>query len=429
MKFSAVSQFLQVALESFFPSKTRLHDLPMLSPRIPELLYRAAKCFGADERARVDSSLFEYLTSGSSEKIPELIERAFTNPVVHARVVQILFAEHCTNVLFGMNSRFIEKVLEETHELIASLPSGSDWKALATPENLGWLFTHPEFSGSLFFVPNLSHSESRAFLHHPPKTGGTSIYNFLQKHALDTCQMLFPCTNFTTLTSFGAGLFHGIKQFTDLVSQPKKTVLYCGHFNLTDAVRRAGTARIRCVSLFGDPDRLLSSGLRYCLSLAASNRFFAREHGLTEDDTVILASVIRNGAYATSTIMRDVVDRMLASTGFLDQYRDPLARWYLPLGNTDFHSKVAIFESVVASMNAFVLYEQPSERCAVDLGLTVAETALLERDNVSLISSSALATLLGGDDWLKNRFRMRDLIRDSDRFYQYLLSRHTKQAF
>ena len=420
-QFGSLREFLLSARSAF-------DDGSALEPRLAAsgllALHTLREAYGsmaADERQGLDPLLTHSLTEGDKD-LSALVARAVLDPVMRPRLVQKYFVKHCSELLAALHTEARAKVLSDVRDVTNHFSGALDVESLANAADAGWLLTSPSFIDSLFFVPGLVPTESHALLHQVPKTGGTSLNNLIFR-SVPTAHLLFPCTTFHDLVAMGGGLF-GIDLLNELSARPRRSLVFGGHYNLSVALGRVRKPGLQCLSQFGHPFRLLSSGLRHFLSIASTNLAFARAHGVADQEAAALAEIIRIGAHGKDLLMRDVIERVLSSAGFQDHFRDPLAKWFLPHDIEDYKSRLAKFESLVATTSSYALYERPSLRCLTDLGLVAEPGAVLERDNTSALSATALATLVGGDDWLLDRLRAYDLIGYSEQFYRYLLSHH-----
>ncbi len=421
-RFNALRHYLRVARGGYDEGPDLVTRLDRLGPFAVDELRGLLDAMTDLERPRADPVLVDDLSRTSDVDRAALVARAVADTVMRARLQQKFFADHCADALARLDRGERARVLADVREVASHFPRGTNEAALANAAKLGWLITHPLFVDNLFFVPGLAPVDSHALLHHVPKTGGTSLNHFLVRQ-VPSAYLLFPCMTYSDLVAMGGALF-GADLLNELSARPRHSLVLGGHFNLSIALRRAGRRDLRCVSLFGDPDRLLSSGLRHYLSIAAADPLFARGHGLTDAHAETVASIVRDGAHGSDASMRDIVDRMLASHGFRAHFRDPLARWFLPPDTERYGARLAKFESLVATAASLVLHERPSERCLTDLGLAIEPGAPLGRDNASGIPSAALAALIGGNGWLRDRFRAHDLIGCSDQFHRYLRQHH-----
>jgi hypothetical protein len=422
LRFDAFRRFLRTARDAFSCQSNIGERLAGCGPLGADIVRQVLGALTEEERRTVDPALFEFDADPASSDVSELLARAVANPVLSNRLLQKFFVADCSSLLGELNRTARERVLSEARELISYLPYELGLSGLATTDHIGWFATHPQFVGNLWFVPGLVQAESRALLHQVPKVGGTSVTRLLVDQVPSACA-LFPCNTFVELVSRGGALY-GVDVLNDLSERPRPSLVFAGHFNLSVTLQRAAVFRLRCVSQFGSPDRLLSSGLRHYLSLAASEPSFAHWVGLDRYDVERLASVLRNGTGTADQGMRDIIDRTLASPAFQSHFRDPLTKWFLPPDTERFAVRLIRFESLVSKVGVFTLHEFPSERCLSDLGLEAEPGARLGRSNVSGFSPAALSTAVGGDGWLLDRFRSHDLIGLSERLYCYLLEHH-----
>jgi hypothetical protein len=421
-RFAPLREFLRDLRWKFDEGPTIASRLAALGPLAQITLRVVFDSMTPSERQRVDSGFSEALASADEVDLADLVAHAVVDPAMHPRLVQKFFVQHCAEALARINTGDREEILACIHEVGSFLTTEVESADLSTVAGAGWLLTDPRLVDGLFFVPGLAPAEARALLHHVPKTGGTSQNSLIVGH-VPTAYLLYPCTSFEDLVALGGPLF-GVDLLNELSYIPRTGLVYGGHFNLSDVLQRPGHRGFRCVSLFGDPIRLLSSGLRYCLSKASADPAFARYYSVTDVDAAAISSIINDGAHGKDELMREVICRLLSSRSFQDQFRDPLAKWFLPQDIASYSSRLKKFESLIATTGSYVLYERPSMRCLADLGLVAEPGAVLERVNTSALSATALATLVGGNDWLLDRFRAHDLIGYSEQFYRYLLAHH-----
>ena len=357
------------------------------------------------------------------EAVADLAAIVAADPIVGPRIEQKLFATHCERLLAILDPGTRMLVLGAARALVSRIPGLSQFGSLATEAGIGWLLTHPRFVDQLFYAPGLLSCDARALLHHVPKTGGTSLNLYVAQHVSDA-YLFFPCTTFGDQVALG-GALAGVDIVNELSSRPRSRLVMGGHYNLADAVRRSGFKRVRCVSLYGAPDRLLSSGLRRYLSIAASDGHFAQSLGLDDASRSGLARALAGDGPAIGEA-RAWVDRVLSSGAFRDHFQDPLSRWCLPTGFTQYRARLASFESLMAKTESFVCYEHPSLDCVSELGLTVNPAAMLGRENASVIRSEVLEAWVGARDWLSDRFRAHDLVGASEAFHTYLTTQHAE---
>jgi hypothetical protein len=421
-QFRPLRDFLRDLRWAFDERSIVASRLAALGPKALVTLREVLGSMNPSELLRVDRGFIEALATDAPVDLADLLAHAVEDPVIGQRLVQKFFVWHCAETLGRLDHDAREKILANIRAVDGFLSTEGGSEPLATVSGFGWLLTEPRFIDGLFFVPGLVPTQARALLHHVPKTGGTSQNAAIARH-VPAAHMLYSCTSFDDLVVLGGSLF-GVDVLNELSYSPRQTLIYGGHFNLSGALQRPSYRGLRCVSLFGAPVRLLSSGLRHFLSIASTDPAFARAHSVTDQEVAALAAIIRDGAHGKDSLMREVIERLLSSDGFQNHFRDPLAKWFLPHDIASYSSRLAKFESLVATTSSCVLYERPSLRCLADLGLVAEPGAVLERDNTSALSATALATLVGGDDWLLDRFRAHDLIGYSEQFYRYLLSHH-----
>lgn len=418
-RFDAFRRFLRTARDEFSRQSNIGDRLAGCGSPAGEMVRQVLGALTGEEQRTVDPVLLESFMDPASSDDSGLIASAVADPVLAGRLLQKFFVADCSSVLGKLNRTAREKILGDARELTSYLPRELGLSSLATTDHIGWLVTHPQFVGNLWFIPGLVQAESRALLHQVPKVGGTSVTRLLVDQVPSACA-LFPCNTFAELVARGGALY-GVDLLNELSERPRPSLVLAGHYNLSVTLQRAAEFSLKCVSQFGSPDRLLSSGLRHYLSLAASDPSFAHWVGLDRCDIERLVSVLRNGAGGADPGMRDVIDRTLASQEFQSHFRDPLTRWFLPPDSERYAARLVRFESLIARVDSFALHEFPSERCLDDLGLEVERDASLPRSNVSALSSAALSMAVGGDGWLLDRFRSYDLIGLSSQLYRYLL--------
>ncbi len=368
----------------------------------------------ADEIVRVPRFVREKLV-GDIE-CSELFSMIENSPHLRSRITQRLFAEFCKKSIEALNESRRSDLLNELSFAVSYMRSRPS--AALSANSAGWFLTHPHFLDALFFAPQLIPSSRRALLHHVPKTGGTSLNSYIETNIPDA-RVLYPCSSFLEMLSMG-GERLAINIVNDVAVRPVNTLIYGGHFNLTDTLRREDFSTCNVVSLYGHPVRLLSSGLRHYLTIATSDTDFAFLHDLGSEDVRVLESIIRGGAIGVDSSFKDIVERVLKSSGYRAHFQNPLARWYLSSDVTNYDEGCRILETLLDSVGSFMVAQFPDRSCFDALGLE--SSAPIERENVSGIDAATFNILLGGDDWFHEKISELGLIGHSLDFYKRLLT-------
>jgi hypothetical protein len=257
--------------------------------------------------------------------------------------------------------------------------------------DLAWLMVHENLSNSFagFILENWQ--VSPYIIHHVPKSAGTSLCQLVYSQGYS---IFYPQTNFAMMCQSN-GLFGFGEQLIEFERTRQDRLYLSGHFNLPEMLASLGNhGRCPGVSLVRSPVESISSAIRYVWTMVEQHHPVLVEiySPLVPRQLTEIREAAQSGDPTTLAAMREMVDAILQTTSFQENYDELLCQHY-------YNDQI---DDIYSLANLFANYQDiiPILNPADDMELIRRQLRIegeLPRANASLFSHAQLVRACGGE--------------------------------